>query len=66
MAGVAGGGDQTLSRLHQASLSSGFPRLLLYNLARRAADQSFACSVSRCIIYTSVKSTIRKKTIKAP
>lgn len=53
------------TRLHKGCLSSGFPRLLLYNLPRGIADQSLTRSISHGIIYTSVKSTIIKKTIKA-
>lgn len=64
----SGGGsdiEKGSTRLHKGCLSSGFPRLLLYNLACGIADQSFTHSISRSIIYTSVKSTIIKKTIKA-
>ena len=53
------------TRLHKVCLSSGFPRLLLYNLACRIVDQSFTPHILCSIIYTSVKSTIIKKTMKA-
>lgn len=63
----SGGGsdiERGSTRLRMACLSSGFPRLLLQNLACGIADQSFTHSISRSIIYTSVKSTIIEKTIK--
>lgn len=63
----SGGGsdiERGSPRLHEACLSSGFPRLLMSNLACRMADQSLTHSVSRRIIYTSVKPTIIEKTMK--
>lgn len=63
-----GGGSEiqrASSRLHEGCPSSGFRRLLWYNLTCGIADQSSTLSIWCSIIYTSVKPMDEKKAVKA-